>query len=316
MSKPKVLCVAGPTASGKSALAMELAQRMHGEIVCMDSMQIYRRMDIGTAKPTKAEREKIPHHLVDILEPWQRYTVAQYAQDAARAIAEIGGRGHLPVLVGGTGFYLQALTQGLNLGGVQSDPTVRERLKAVAADEAGKQRLHAMLRAVDPVSADRLHCNDVARVSRAVEVYELTGTPMSAQEQPEFDSPFDFCILGTELERAALYRRIDARVDKMMAAGLLDEVEALLREGILPEAQAMQGIGYKELVPVLTRACMPGAAAEEIKRNSRHYAKRQLTWFKRDDTIRWLDTAWESAASDAFKIAQAFLEGQNDEHQG
>ena len=316
MSKPKVLCVAGPTASGKSALAMELARRLRGEIVCMDSMQIYRHMDIGTAKPTKAEREKIPHHLVDILEPWQRYTVAQYAQDAGRAITEIVARGNLPVLVGGTGFYLQALTQGLHLGGVKSDPEVRERFKAIAADEAGKRRLHDMLRAVDPPSADRLHYNDVARVSRAMEVYELTGTPMSAQEQPEFDNPYEFCILGTELERAALYRRIDARVDTMMAAGLLDEVEALLREGVPPEAQAMQGIGYKELVPVLTRARMPGAAAEEIKRNSRHYAKRQLTWFKRDGTIRWLDTARESASADALRIARAFLEGRNDEHQG
>jgi len=310
MSKPKAVCVAGPTASGKSALAMALAKRLRGEIVCMDSMQVYRRMDIGTAKPTKQDREKIPHHLVDILEPWQTYTVAQYAEDARRAIAEINERGHLPVLVGGTGFYLQALTQGLHLGGVRSDPQVRERLKAVACDEAGKQKLHEMLRAVDPVSADRLHCNDVTRVSRALEVYELTGKPMSAQEQPAFESPYDFCILGTELERAALYRRIDARVDAMMEAGLLDEVEALLREGISPEAQAMQGIGYKELVPVLTQARMPKDAAAEIKRNSRRYAKRQLTWFRRDDTIHWLDMARDGAYTQALGIAQAFLEGR------
>jgi tRNA dimethylallyltransferase len=309
MKKPKVLCVAGPTASGKSALGMTLAENFSGEIVCMDSMQIYRRLDIGTAKPTPDERAKIPHHLVDILEPWERYTAAQYAQDAKRAIAEIIGRGKVPVLVGGTGFYLQTLTQGLHLGGVQSDHALRDRLKEAAQDEEGKIRLHDRLMAVDPETAARLHPNDISRVSRALEVYELTGVPMSGQEQRPFENPFDFCILGTTMERSLLYRRIDARVDRMMAEGLLDEVKSMLDEGIPPESQAMQGIGYKELVPVLTENRPLAGAVSDVKLNSRHYAKRQMTWFRRDGQIRWLDTAQETAHSEALRIAQTFLEG-------
>ena len=309
MSKPKCLCVVGATASGKSALGMELAETLSGEIVCMDSMQIYRRMNIGTAKPTVDERARIPHHLVDILEPWERYTVAQYAQDAKRAITEIAGRGKVPVLVGGTGFYLQALTQGLHLGGVESDHAVRDRLKASAQDEEGRKRLHDRLKAVDPDTAARLHPNDLARVSRALEVYELTGVPISAQEQPPFENPFEFCIFGTTMERSVLYRRIDARVDRMMADGLLGEVESLLREGLPPESQAMQGIGYKELVPVLTENRPLADAVVSVKLNSRHYAKRQLTWFRRDAHIAWLDMAQETARAEALRIARNFLEG-------
>ena len=282
---------------------------LHGEIVCMDSMQIYRGMDIGTAKPTKAEQADIPHHLLDIVEPDEPYTVAQYAEDAKRVCKAIAGRGRLPILVGGTGFYLRALTHGLTLGGVRSDPAVRERLKVIAQDEEGKRRLHAMLTAVDPVSAARLHPNDIPRVSRALEVYELTGEPMSAQEQPEADSPFAFCMLGAELERTALYNRINARVDTMMVDGLLEEVKALLAGGVSPKAQAMQGIGYKELVPVLMeRAPLPGAVAE-IKRNSRHYAKRQFTWFRREERIHWLDMAGADPRAEALAIVRTFLEG-------
>lgn len=307
--KPKVLCVAGPTASGKSALGMALAGKLKGEIVCMDSMQVYRRMDIGTAKPTAKERAAIPHHLVDIAEPWEPYTAAQYAGDAKRAIMEIAGRGSTPVLVGGTGFYLRALTHGLALGGVKSDPEIRERLKATALDEAGKRKLHDRLREVDPQSADKLHYNDVTRVSRALEVYELTGVPMSRQDQTEFDSPFTFCVFGTDMERGLLYRCIEARVDAMMARGLLHEVKALLKEGVPPQAQAMQGIGYKELVPVLTAGRPLAEAVTEIKRNTRRYAKRQWTWFRRDEGVHWLDMAGQSAQAEALSAAQAFLEG-------
>jgi len=309
MTKPKALCVAGPTASGKSALGMALARKLSGEIVCMDSMQVYRRMDIGTAKPTPGERAKIPHHLVDIREPDETYAVAQYAEDAKRVIEDITGRGKLPILVGGTGFYLRALTHGLNLGGVPSDPKLRQRLKASAADADGKKRLHDRLKAVDPETAARLHANDIARVSRALEVYELTGVPLSKQEQKAFDSPFDFCVIGTAMDRAALYRRIDARVDRMMEDGLQNEVQALLKEGVSPRAQAMQGIGYKELVPVLTADYPLENAVFDIKRNSRHYAKRQLTWFRRDEGVHWLDMADANAHGKALELARAFLEG-------
>lgn len=311
MSKPKVLVVAGPTAGGKSALGMALAERISGEIVCMDSMQIYRRMDIGTAKPTAADRAKVPHHLVDIREPEEAYSVAQYAGDAALAIEAVLARERVPVLVGGTGFYLRALTHGLHLGGVPSDPEIRERLKAEARDSIGRERLHDRLKAVDPVSAERLHANDVARVSRALEVYELTGKPLSALEQPAFTSPYDFCIFGTELSREALYRRIDARVERMMADGLPREVKALLQSGVPPQAQAMQGIGYKELVPALLGEYPMKNAAADIKRNSRHYAKRQLTWFRREEGIRWLDMVNADAYAGALGTAQRFLEGTN-----
>ena len=309
MSKLKVLCVAGPTASGKSALGMTLAQTLHGEIVCMDSMQIYRRLDIGTAKPTPEERTSVPHYLVDIREPDESYSVAQYAQDAKRVIEDVTSRGRVPILVGGTGFYLRALTHGLHLGGVPSNPAVRERLKARAKDALGRKQLHEKLREVDPVSAQRLHENDVARVSRALEVYELTGIPLSKQEQPTFESPFDFCIFGSSMDRALLYQRVDSRVDQMMENGLLQEVRALLEDGISPMTQAMQGIGYKELVPVLTGEYPLENAVRDIKRNSRHYAKRQLTWFRRDESIHWLDMEDEKIAEKALVLSRAFLEG-------
>ena len=306
MSKPKVIVVVGPTASGKSALGMALANHLHGEIVCMDSMQIYRRMDIGTAKPTREDRTKVPHHLVDIVEPWEPYTVAKYADDAKRVIMEITARGAFPILVGGTGFYLQALTQGLHLGGVRSDPEIRTRLKAMAQDAQGKQKLYGRLTAIDPVTAKKLHPNDITRVSRALEVYELTGVPMSAQEQPAFESPFTFCLLGVAMERSQLYRRINTRVDAMMADGLADEVKALLEEGVSPGAQAMQGIGYKELVPVITGTYPLENAVSDIQRNSRHYAKRQLTWFRRDEQIQWLYGDEKTREAAARSIVRAF----------
>ncbi len=308
--KPKVLCVAGPTASGKSALGMELAGRLNGEIVCMDSMQVYRRMDIGTAKPTRAERAQITHHLVDILEPWEQYTAAQYAADALQALEAVTARGKVPVLVGGTGFYLSALTQGLTLGGVRSNRAYRDNLKAMAQDDEGKQKLHAMLAAVDPVSAGRLHPNDITRVSRALEVYRFTGAPLSAQARPERELPFDLCILGTDLERAALYARINARVLQMMTDGLLTEVEQLLQAGVSPQAQAMQGIGYKELVPVLSGQRPLSEAVSEIQQNTRRYAKRQWTWFRRNGAVRWLNMAQPGARTEALQIARQFLEGR------
>ena len=309
MNKPKVLAIVGPTASGKSALGMALAQRLRGEIICMDSMQIYKRMDIGTAKPTREDRERIPHHLIDIVEPWEPYTVARYADEAKQEITDIAVRGAVPVLVGGTGFYLQALTQGLYLGGVRSDPEIRGRLKAMAQDAAGRQALHDRLKTIDPVTAEKLHPNDITRVSRALEVYELTGVPMSAQEQPVFESPFAFCLLGVTVERSLLYRRINARVDAMLADGLMDEVRALLSEGVPANAQAMQGIGYKELVPVLAGTCPLENAAADIKRNTRHYAKRQLTWFRRDEGIRWLDGDEKDRETAALSTAREYLEG-------
>jgi tRNA dimethylallyltransferase len=303
MEKTPVLCVVGPTASGKSALAVQLAQALNGEIINMDSMQVYRRMDIGTAKPTLLQRGNVPHHLIDIVEPTESFSVAQYATLAESCIHEIFSRGRFPILVGGTGFYLKALTDGLNLGGVPSDPELRSQLKATAMDEVGRQALHQKLAQVDPAAAAKLHYNDVQRVSRAFEVYTLTGRRLSEQRTETVERPFSVCILGTTLEREKLYRHVEERVDDMLAHGLLGEVEALLSCGVPPEAQAMQGIGYKELVPVVNAGMSLAGAVSLLKRNTRRYAKRQWTWFNASADVLWLDM--DDAASQAHALDAA-----------
>ena len=306
MTKPPVLCIVGPTASGKTGLSLRIAKALGGEVISMDSMQIYRGMDIGTAKPSLTERAGIPHHLMDVIPPSQPYTVAQYAEDADQAIREVWGRGKLPMLVGGTGFYLKALTHGLTLGGIQSDPVLRDKLKAIAAGEDGKRQLHARLQLADPETAARLHPNDVQRVSRALEVLELTGRPISAQSETAYDPGYTFCMLGTTMARDGLYRRINARVQDMMRQGLLGEVRALLESGVPPTAQAMQGIGYKELVPVLLHQADLTDAVASIQQNSRHYAKRQWTWFRAEPRIQWLDMENADSFAQALEIAKAF----------
>lgn len=308
MTKIPALCIVGPTASGKTGLAIRLAHALDGEIINMDSMQIYRRMDIGTAKPTLTQRENVPHHLLDIVEPTDSFTVAQYADLADVAIRAVYRRGRLPIVTGGTGFYLRALTDGLRLGGVQSDPAIRERLKATAEEPNGKQKLHARLLAVDPQSAAKLHENDVQRVCRALEVFELTGQPISGQMNAREEQPYRFCILGTTLERSALYARTDARVEAMFGKGLPDEVRALLDSGVPPQAQAMQGIGYKELVPVFRARVSLEEAKQAVKLNTRHYAKRQWTWFRAIGDIAWIDMQQPTSYEDALRISGAFWE--------
>ena len=302
--KLPVVAVVGPTAAGKSALALRMAERLNAEIVCMDSMQIYRRMDIGTAKPTPEERRRVAHHLLDIAEPTEDFSVSEYASRAQTVLRAIHARGRTPLLVGGTGFYLKALTDGLSLGGAKGDASVRERLEAEGQADGGKEALHQRLRDVDPTTAARLHPNDVRRVVRALEVYELTGKPFSAQRNDASDSPFRFLVLGVTLPRERLYERIESRVDAMLRAGLVQEVRALLQSGVSAQTQAMQGIGYKELVSVIENDTPLAEAAETIKRNTRHYAKRQLTWFRGDARTRWLDA---TDADRALACAEAFL---------
>ena len=282
--KKQVIGIVGPTASGKTALSLLVGQRLGGEILCMDSMQIYRGMDIGTAKPTKEEQTLVPHHLHSFLEPTESFSVSQYAQMAREVIDRV----KTPLLVGGTGMYLQSLSLPMEYGAVGGDEMIRRKYHEIA-DTQGTEALHALLERVDPASAARLHPNDVRRVVRALEVFDLTGTPLSAQKKPgPEDAPYDFQLYALDMPRDVLYNRVDRRVDQMMEEGLLDEVKRLKESGVPAEAQSMQGLGYKELLPVLDgRMALPDAVSL-VKLRTRHFAKRQLTWFKRDERIQWI----------------------------
>lgn len=302
--KPRIIAVTGATASGKSALSMELAKHYSAEIVCMDSMQIYQGMDIGTAKPSSEERQAVRHHMLDIIAPSENYTVADYAERATTVIHDILQRGKMPLLVGGTGLYLKALMHGLSLGVSRSDPAIRARLESISDEPGGRQKLHNMLRQVDEASANKLHPNDLRRVIRAIEVYELTGTPLSQTRQEE-NSEFSVLPLAIRMERETLYQRIEKRVDTMLDMGLVDEVQRLLEEGVSPEAQSMQGIGYKELVPVLGGLVPLKKAREQIILNTKHYAKRQETWFKGESATQWLDG--RQLLPDAIQAIDTFL---------
>ena len=306
--KPAVIAVAGPTASGKSDLGLKLAQRLGGEIVCMDSMQIYRRMDIGTAKPTAQERALVPHHMLDVADPTEAYAVADYAVAAEQVIAQILSRGRVPILVGGTGLYLKALMDGLSLGGAGGDERLRAELNALADEPGGKERLHARLAAVDPETAARLHPNDRRRVIRAIEVFEQTGVPMSRQNHAAQDRPFRVLPLALEWPRDLLYARLETRVHRMMEMGLLSEVRALLESGVAPAAQSMQGIGYKELIPAAMGQDDVNRAVWDIIVHTRHYAKRQGTWLRAEPRCVWLDARdADGLMSKALALAQAFL---------
>lgn len=286
--KPRVLGIVGATASGKTGISLEVAQALGCEILCMDSMQIYRRMDIGTAKPTAAERAAAPHHLLDIVEPTDAFSVAEYVTQARAVIDQVVGRGHIPLLVGGTGLYLQGLSLPMDYGGLPSDPDVRAELQERLA-RIGAEALHRELGQIDPEAAARLHPNDTRRVIRALEIYRLTGAPMSAHKTPTAaDAPYDFCLFAVDWPRAELHARINLRVEQMMRAGLAEEVEALLKSGVSPDAQSMQGLGYKELIPALAGRVPLSEAVEQIKTGTRNYARRQLIWFRRDRRIRWL----------------------------
>ena len=285
----------GPTASGKTSLSIRLAKEFDCEIVCMDSMQVYKRMDIGTAKPTAAEMDGIRHHMLDVAEPTENFSVARYQEMAEQIFREIHARGHQVLLVGGTGLYLRALRNPMAMGDVGSDEKLRDELQAVADAPGGKQRLHDMLAEVDEVTAARLHLNDVRRAIRALEVYRLTGVPFSRQPQVEADVPFDYRVASLTMDRATLYQRIEQRVDQMMQDGLVGEVQSLLDSGVPVGAQAMKGLGYKELVPYLHGEYDLDKAVYELKLGTRHYAKRQLTWMRREENVLWVDSLEASA---------------------
>ena len=285
MMKKRVIGIVGPTASGKTALSLALGKALQGEIICMDSMQIYKGMDIGTAKPTKEEQAILPHHMLDLISPRDSFSVTQYAEMARAMLDEIS----VPMLVGGTGLYLQALSLPMDFGTAAGDEKIREKYHKIA-DEQGNEAVHALLQKCDPPSAQRLHPNDLRRVIRALEVFELTGEPLSAQKMPgPEDSPYDFQLYALEWPREELYDRVNKRVLQMIKEGLLKEVEKLLDMGVSPDDQSMQGLGYKELIPVLEKKMPLSEAVSLIQMRTRHYAKKQLTWFRRDERIHWLN---------------------------
>lgn len=285
-----VLVLAGPTASGKTAHALRLAHALDCEIVCMDSMQIYRGLDIGTAKPTLVEMDQIPHHMLDVADPRESFSVAQYQAMAEDVLRGILSRGKRPLMVGGTGLYLRAMRHPLALGQTAADPAVREAMQKRLDEPGGREKLHEELARVDPVTANRLPLGDVRRVIRALEVWQLTGKPFSEQPQKEESPPFTYRVATLDMDRALLYDRIEKRVDRMMEAGLPDEVKRLLDSGVPEDAQAMKALGYKEMIPYLQGRCGRAQAVDALKQGTRHYAKRQLTWMRREEDVLWVDS--------------------------
>ena len=287
---PKILVVSGPTASGKTALAVELALAHNGEVVSADSMQIYRRMDIGTAKPTRAEMRGVPHHMLDVADPEEDFSVARYVELAARCVDDILARGKLPIVAGGTGLYIDSLLSGRTFARFDPDSPLRRELEEELARRGGAALLEELAR-VDPDTAARLHPNDGKRIVRALEVYRSTGTTLTEHNAMTRSLPprYDALTLTLAFQRREdMWDRIDRRVDRMMADGLAEEVRALLDSGVPDRCTAMQAIGYKEMAAALRGDGDTARAAEEIKLRSRQYAKRQLTWFRRNPDARWL----------------------------
>ena len=284
-----IICIAGPTASGKTALAATLAKELNGEVVSCDSMQVYKHMDIGTAKPTLEEMQGIPHHMIDVAEPWEDFSVSRYCEMAAPIVDDIISRGKTAVIAGGTGLYMAALIRG-NAFAPFPATGVRERLEA-QADAEGMEAMLSRLRAVDPDAAGRLHLSDRKRILRALEVYLETGETITEHNRKTQAVPPRYSPLWLGLDfarRGELYRRIDLRVGLMLEQGLVEEIRGLLADGIPEKATAMQAIGYKEFVDALDGRCTIEEAADQVRRSSRRYAKRQLTWFRRNQAIHWL----------------------------
>ena len=303
MAKPELLIIAGPTASGKTAVAVELALRLDAEVVSADSMQVYRDMDILTAMPTPEEMRGVPHHMLGVFPPDQKCSAAAYRELALGRIQDILARGKRPIVCGGTGLYINALTRPLSFA-AQGDDAIRAELTRIAEAEGGRERLHDQLKAVDPAAAARLHLNDVRRVVRALEIYRITGRTQSEQaalDAQRGDGPFSERVYALDWPREALYARIDRRVDEMLHSGLVDEVRRLMKnEAVF--STAAQAIGYKEIAAALRGECALAEAVETLKRSTRNYAKRQLTWFRRDARVRWVAAQGLSAAEIAEKI--------------
>ena len=290
MEKQPLVVLTGPTAAGKTKLSIELARAINGEIISADSMQVYRHMDIGSAKIRPEEMEGIPHYLVDILEPTQDFNVVLFQKYAKDAMAQIYAKGKIPILVGGTGFYIQSVLYDIDFTQNDEDTQLREELEQIAGQK-GAEYLHQMLRECDPKSAEMIHANNVKRVIRAIEFYRQTGQRISEHNEQEREktSAYDSRYFVLTDERKRLYERIDRRVEKMMEQGLTEEVEALRKRGLKRENVSMQGLGYKELFGYFEGEYPLEEAVRIIQRDTRHFAKRQLTWFRRERDVIWID---------------------------
>ena len=303
-----IICIAGPTASGKTALSIALAKELDGEIVSCDSMQVYKRMDIGTAKPAAAERDGIPHHMLDVAEPWEDFSVSRYCAMATPIVDDILARGKTAIIVGGTGLYMDALIRGNDFAPYPSTGR-REELEKLA-DREGIETVLCKLQEIDPDSAARLHPSDRKRIIRAMEVYLETGETITAHNERTKAIPDRYAPIWFALEdenRQDLYDRIDRRVDMMLEMGLLTEIESLLQQGIPEKCTAMQAIGYKEFLQARNGDISVEEAAAEVKKSSRHYAKRQLTWFRRNRRIHWLRRATGESTEEILSRARQFL---------
>ena len=303
-----IICVAGPTASGKTALAVELAKELNGEVVSCDSMQVYRRMDIGTAKPTEEEKQGIVHHMLDVADPWEEFSVSRYCAMAGPIVDDIIARGKTAIIAGGTGLYMDSLIKGNDFAPFPATG-MRERLET-QADAEGMGAMHALLASIDPDSANRLPINDRKRIIRALEVYYETGETITAHNIKTQAIPpkYNPVWLGLDFaDRADLYARIDLRVSIMLEQGLEEEIRTLLSEGIPPKCTAMQAIGYKEFVDAMDGRISIAEAADQVRQSSRRYAKRQLTWFRRNPNIHWLVRNADTKMEEILASARQFM---------
>jgi tRNA dimethylallyltransferase len=288
-NKKPLIILTGPTAVGKTELSVKLAKVVNGEIISADSMQVYKHMNIGTAKIKKEEMGGIPHHLIDILEPKEEFNVVKFKEYTLQAMEEIYNKGKIPIIVGGTGFYIQAVLYGINFEENGEDTAYRGKLEE-AAKEKGGAFLHEKLKEVDPSAAETIHPNNIKRVIRALEYFEQTGNRISEhnEEQRSKESPYRFCYFVLNNDRDILYERINKRIDIMLEQGLVEEVRSLLKNGCTKEMVSMQGLGYKEIIEYLQGNCTLEEAVYLLKRDTRHFAKRQLTWFRREKEVSWI----------------------------
>ncbi|KMY53698.1 tRNA delta(2)-isopentenylpyrophosphate transferase [Bacillus sp. FJAT-27231] len=307
--REKLIVIIGPTAVGKTALSLHLAKRFKGEVISGDSMQIYKGMDIGTAKITPEEMDGVPHHLIDIKEPDESFSAAEFQQLVRKKIIEISDKGCLPIIVGGTGLYIQSVIYDYQFSETGGDPQLRETLEK-EAEQLGKEALHEKLKRVDPEAAAAIHPNNVRRVIRAMEVFQTTGKRMSEQQSHQPDELlYETALIGLTMDREMLYSRINQRVDIMMEAGLLEEVKRLWENGIR-SGQAVQAIGYKELFGYLKGEATLEQAVEQLKQNSRNYAKRQLTWFRNKMDVDWFDMSNQEKRPEKIKEISDFVAGK------